>query len=262
MKRSQIKDEYIRQYVLGTHDPESQKQFEERLLTDEKLLDQLSIVEDEVVCDYLAGSLSELERDKFENRFLRSAAGKQKLQFFSAIKNHVDNLSPSIQRTPLPLSWKRFLPAFLRGESPWLRLSFAMAAVILVFVGLFAFFRNSFSEHGPVFTTALVPGQVKNIGGRKLNVVEVPAGTGVINLQLAIGEVSAESFHASIFTDTGEEVFTEGALQTESGQDGRFVSLRVPANVLTAGDYRLRLKAYVAGSGLEEVASYSFRVIK
>ncbi len=262
MKRNRIKDEYIREYVLGTHDPENQRHFEERLLTDQNLLEQLSIVEDEVVCDYLAGSLSEVEREKFENRFLSTAKGKQELQLFSAIRHHAKNRLPATERTPLPRSWKRFLPGFLRGENPWLRLSFAMAILILVAVGLVAFFRNPINEHGRVFTAALVPGQIKNIGGRKMNVVEVPQGTEVIDLQLAIGEVSAESFQASMFTDTGEEVFTKDALQAESAPSGKFISLRIPSNVLKAGDYRLRLKASVPEVGVEEVANYSFRVTK
>lgn len=262
MKRTRIKDEYLRQYVLGTNDPESQQHFEERLLSDQNLLEQLSIVEDQVVCDYLAGSLSEVEKEKFENRFLTSTDGKQELQFFRAIRHHAKNRPPAFERKPLPRSWKRFLPAFLRGETPWLRLSFATAILILVFVGLLAFFRKPFNEHGPVFTTALVPGQIRVIGGRKMNVVEVPPATEVINLQLAIGEVSAGSFQASMFTDTGEEVFTKDGLQAESLPDGKFVSLRIPSHILKAGDYRLRLKASVPGDGVEEVASYSFRVTK
>src|SRR6185436_7430764 len=88
MTRSLIKDEYLRQYVLGTHDPESQEEFEERLLTDEKLLEELSIVEDKVVHDYLSGTLSESESEKFENRFLATDAGRQELQFSKAFNNY------------------------------------------------------------------------------------------------------------------------------------------------------------------------------
>ena len=92
MKKSQRKDEYLRQYVLGNHDSESQEQFEERLLTDEDLLAELSIVEDDVVRDYLSGTLSESEREKFENEFLATDAGKQELQFFGAFNNYLANL--------------------------------------------------------------------------------------------------------------------------------------------------------------------------
>jgi len=262
MKRSLIKDEYLRQYVLGIHDPESEEQFEERLLTDEKLLEELSRVEDELVQDYLAGALSESERAEFESRFLATDAGRQQLQFFRAFNNYFAALPVAEKGTPLPRSWKRFLPSFLRGESPILRISFAAAIVILVSVSLFVALKNRSQERGPVFTATLTPGQVKVIGGREMTVVDVPAGTDLVRLQLAIGEASAQSYHVSLFTDKGEEIFSEDGRQAEFTATGKFVSPTVPSSILSRGDYRLKLAARNAGDQLEEVATYSFRVIR
>src|SRR5829696_5788311 len=150
MKRSLRKDEYLRQYVLGTHDPD--EQFEECLLTDEKLLERLSIVEDEILQDYLSGALSESEREKFEKRFLATDAGRQELQFFKAFNNYFAALNATEKRTPLRRSWKRFLPWFLRGENPILRISFATAIIVLISIGLFAVLKNRSRERGNVFT--------------------------------------------------------------------------------------------------------------
>jgi len=262
MKRNLRKDEYLRQYVLGTNDPESQEQFEERLLTDEKLLEELLTVEDEVINDYLSGGLSESEREKFESRFLATDSGKQELQFFRAFNNYFANLPAAEKHTPLPRSWKRFLPSFLRGESPILRISFATTIIILVSIGLFVVLKNRSEERGTVFTSTLTPGQVKVIGGREMTVVEVPPGPDLIRLQLAIGEARAQSYHVSLLTDKGEEIFTEDALQAESTAEGRFVSVNVSSSILSHGDYRLKLAARMSGDQLEEVASYSFRVIR
>jgi len=262
MKRSLRKHEYLRQYVLGTDDPESQEPFEEHLLTDEKLLEELSIVEDEIVQDYLSGALSESEREKFESRFVATDAGQQELQFFKAFNNYFANLPAAEKRTPLPRSWKRFLPSFLRGESAILRISFATAIIILVSIGLFVAIRSRSQERGTVFTATLTPGQVKGISGREMSVVEVPPGTEFVRLQLAIGETSAQSYHISVFTDKEEEIFTDDGLQAESTATGKFVSVKVPSSILSRGDYRLKLAARISGDQLEEVASYSFRVIR
>jgi hypothetical protein len=262
MKRSLRKDEYLRQYVLGTDDPESEEQFEQQLLTDEKLLEELSIVEDEVVQDYLSGTLSESEREKFENRFLATDAGRQELQFSRTFNNYFTSLPAAEKRTPLRRSWKRFLPSFLRGESPVLRISFVTAIIILVSIGLFVVLRNRSQERGTVFTATLTPGQVKGIGGREMTVVEVPPGPDLIRLQLAIGEASAQSYHVSLLTDKGEEIFTEDVLQAEYTATGKFVSVNVPASILSHGDYRLKLAARISGDQPEEVASYSLRVIR
>ena len=259
MKRSLRNDEYLRQYVLGTHD--SDEQFEERLLTDEKLLERLSIVEDEILQDYLSGALSESEREKFEKRFLTTDAGRQELQFSKAFNNYFAGLPAAEKRTTLQRSWKRFLPSFLRGESPILRISCATAIVIVVCLGLFVSLRNRSQERGTIFTATLTSGQVKGIGGREMTVVEVPPGTALVRLQLAIGEVSAQSYRVSLFTDRGEESFTEDALQAESTATGKFVSVNVPSSILSRGDYRVKLAAHILGDQLEEVATYSFRVI-
>lgn len=248
--------------MLGTHDSESQEQFEERLLTDENLLEELSIVEDQLVHDYLTGTLSESEREKFENRFLATDAGKQELQFFEAFNNYFANLPAAERRMPLPRSWKRFLPSFLRGESPILRISFATAIIILVSIGLFVVLRNRSQERGTVFTATLTPGQVKAIGGREMTVVELPPGTDLVTLQLTIGEANPPSYHVSLFTDKGEEVFTEDGLQAEFTPMGKFVSVNVPSSILSRGDYRLKLAARISDDKLEEVANYSFRVIR
>jgi len=262
MKRNPGKDAYVRQYVLGTHEPEKEEEFEQRLLTDEQLLEELSIVEDELVHDYFSGALSKSERERFENRFLRTAAGRQGLEFLKTSQNYFANLPASEKRTPLPRSWKRFLPAFLRGETPILRVSFATVIIILVFAGLFAVLRNRSNERRSVFSATLVPGQIKNIGGRQMNVVEVPPGIDLIKLQLAIGETIAQSYHISLLADTGEEIFTKDSLPAESTATGIVVSVNVPSDILNRGDYRLKLTSRTSANQSEEVATYSFRVIR
>ena len=93
-------------------------------------------------------------------------------------------------------------------------------------------------------------------------VVELPPGTEFVRLQLAIGETSAQSYHVSVFTDKEEEIFTDDGLQAESTATGKFVTVKVPSSILSRGDYRLKLTARISGDQIEEVASYSFRVIR
>ena len=262
MNRSPRQDEYLRQYVLGTHDPATEEQFEQRLLTDRKLLEELSIVEDAVVQDYLSGNLPASEKEKFEQRFLATDAGRQELQFSKAFNNYLARLPVAEKRIPLRRSWKRFLPSFLRGESLILRISFATAIIILVAIGLFVVLRDRSQERGNVFSATLTPGQVKVIGGREMIVVDVPTGTDLVRLQLAIGATSSQSYHVSLLTDTGKEIFTESGLQAESTATGNFVSVNVPSSILGRGDYRLKLAARTPVNQLEEVATYSFRVIR
>lgn len=260
MKRRLKKRKHLRDYVLGTHNPEQEQQLEERLLTDEKLLAELSVVEDELLYDYVSDTLPEAEQAKFEARFLNSPEGQRDLQFFKALKSHVENLPPA--KKPLARSRKSILPAFLRGENFFLRVSVVTASVIIVFVGLFAVFRNLQNPRVNVFTVALGPGTTRIIGEKELNLVEVPPDTDEILLQLPINDQNAETYTASLFTDTGEEKLTQENLRIESTATGKAVTIGVPSSVLASGDYRVKIKANLKGGAVEDVASYSFRVFR
>lgn len=252
--------EYLRKYVLGAHTSERQEELEEQLLTDEKLLAELSIVEHEVLYDYVSGALSQPERVEFEKGFLATPAGRRDLQFFKVLKSHAESSSPA-EAVLLPRSWKSILPAFLRGENFVLRVSIVTASLILVFFGVFAVFQNWQSQRRNVFTATLGPGTTRVIGGKEMTLVEVPPDTGEMVLQLPISDENAQSYTATLFTDKGEEKLTWESLPVESKGSEKVIALRISSSILTPGDYRVKVKARVFGSTVEDVASYSFRVV-
>jgi hypothetical protein len=261
MMKTRLKNrEYLRKYVLGTHTSERQEELEGRLLTDEKLQAELSIVEHEVLYDYVSGALSEPERVEFERGFLATPAGRRDLQFFRALKNHAESSSPA-EAALLPRSWKSILPALLRGDNFFLRISIATASLILVFVGVFAVFLNWQSQRGNVFTATLGPGTTRFIGGREITLVEVPPDIGEVVLQLPVSDENAQGYTATLFTDEGEEKLTRENLRVESIRSAKVIALRISSSVLTPGDYRVKVKARVFGSTVEDIASYSFRVV-
>jgi hypothetical protein len=263
MKQNPAK-EHIRQYVLGVLDLQEQEQFEERLLSDAKLLEQVSIVEDEIVWDYLADALSEADKKSFDEHFLTTPHGRLKLQFLRSFNDQLPASSIAADFTDLPRSLKRFLPAFLRGESPWLRISFATAIVVLIVGGLLLA-RQTWSNPPrklAVFTAALGKSPTKSIDAGELPLVEVPAGMDLIELQIPINRSTATSYSASLFTDQGQEKFHQDDLRLKVTAAGTLVPVQVPSSILTSGDYRLKLRTHISVDKSEEVATHSFRVIR
>jgi hypothetical protein len=262
MKQNPAKKEYIRQYVLGIPDLKEQEQFEERLLSDANLIEQVSIVEDEVVWDYLRNALSETERKSFEDHFLTTPEGRRKLRFFSSFNDQLPDSSMAADFMELPKSWKRFLPEFLRGEGPWLRVSFATAIVVLILGGLLLASQNwrNPPRELAVFTAALGKSPTKSISSGELPLLDVPPGIDVIELQVPINDSNATSYSASLFTDQGQEKFHQDDLRAEAA--GTLVRVRLPSSILTSGDYRLKLKAHISAAESEEVATHSFRVVR
>lgn len=256
--------EYIRQYVLGVPDLHEQEHFEERLLSDAKLLEQVSIVEDEIVWDYLTDELSEADKKRFEEHFLTTPSGRRKLQFLRCFNDQLPASSRAANFTDLPRSLKRFLPSFLRGESPWLRISFATAIVVLILGGLLLArqtWRNAPRELA-VFAAALGKSPTKAIDAGELPLVDVPPGVELIELQVPINHSNATSYSASLFTDQGQEKFHQDDLRSKVTSAGTVVPVRVPSSILTSGDYRLKLSAHISVDKSEEVATHSFRVLR
>ena len=97
----------LRQYLLGAPlEAEQQREIEERLLTDDDFCEQIEIVEDDLIEQYLNEELSPAERVKFEAGFLSTAERREKLRVARALNKYV-----SAKATPAPA-----LPETKNGE--------------------------------------------------------------------------------------------------------------------------------------------------
>jgi hypothetical protein len=127
-------DQTLRRYLLGDLGEETQRHLEERLVTDTEYFQELLIVEDELVDEYVRGDLSEQEKEDFESHFLCSRERREKLSFAGVLRDYVDTVPVSNDSDSYRLSawFKQKILAPLRVPSP--ALGAAMAAAILVTV--------------------------------------------------------------------------------------------------------------------------------
>ena len=132
-----VDERQICQYLLGKLGLEEQQRFEEQLMTQESLFDELMVLEDELIDDYLKGTLSPVDRADFEKHFLATPERQQKLQFAQALRKHV--AAAALQQSPAPLSrpsfWQSFL-ALVRAQSPSFRYGFQAALSAVIVAGL------------------------------------------------------------------------------------------------------------------------------
>ena len=94
MARNYNEQTAIRQYLLKQLSDADQQAFELRLLTDDALSEELEIVEDELIDEYLANELSEEERVSFEKTFLAHPERQRKLKGGRALKRYLGTRSP------------------------------------------------------------------------------------------------------------------------------------------------------------------------
>lgn len=81
----------IYRYFLGLLDEEERGRVEERLILDKDFFEQVRIFEDELIEEYLDGSL--VEKERFVTYFLATPQQLQKLKRAQAIKRYFSELA-------------------------------------------------------------------------------------------------------------------------------------------------------------------------
>ncbi len=86
MTLSHDEERRIRSYLLGELDPDDARQLDDRLLRDDDLAEQVGLVEDEIVEDYVRGDLSADERAHLEKRFFTTPRRRRSLEMVRGLR--------------------------------------------------------------------------------------------------------------------------------------------------------------------------------
>jgi hypothetical protein len=126
-KSSQIS---IRKYLLGELGENKRQALEQSLMTDESVFQELLILEDELVDEYLRGELNSPERKSFEAHFMASPERQQKLRFAKSFQSYLD--LKQVEREPHRKPFWQSLWELLQTNGPvreW-----GLAAVLLLVI--------------------------------------------------------------------------------------------------------------------------------
>lgn len=283
MKSNAGEQQTIREYLLGQLPGEQQSHFEERLLTDDEVFQELEIVEDELVDEYLRDELTPAARAGFESHFMAAPAHREKLTFARAFRKSLTNKvglpgqapSPAQSAEPRvgdasgmeappvrPPGRKKSWFEFFGIRNPALGYATA-AALVLVVVGIsWVVWRRASEPRDPgrVLSVVLTTGLTRDVseGPRK---VLVSADTDTLRLQLIIPDNRYQSYEAALVASDGVELTTKSNLITGAVDDQSTVIFDVPADLVPPGDYRVKLSGFNAEGRAESLASYSFRVV-
>jgi CHAT domain-containing protein len=147
MARKLHEQNAVRRYLLRQLTDSEEQEVELRLLGDEAFSQELEIVEDELIDEYLAGELERDERVSFKETFLTNPKRQRKLEAAQAFRRYFKTLPAPAGR--LARLWKSINQPFF--SSP---IGIAFAALALVVVGLAiwraGFFRSSDVDQGLV----------------------------------------------------------------------------------------------------------------
>jgi len=123
----EVQDAELRSYLLGELPSDKEQKIEEQLLIDNDYIEQMMMVENELIDDYLKNRLSAAEREKYQSLFLATREGRQKVQIARVLKSH---LKP--EREPSPGFLTRLQGILAKLVSP----PMLQAAAAMVVLGL------------------------------------------------------------------------------------------------------------------------------
>lgn len=122
----------LREYILGEISDEERSVLEDRLMTDDDYFQELSMVEEDLIQNYVDDNLDPAEQAKFEQRFLISEENQQKIKFALALRKYVNetDYSPQPQKKP----------NFFDSLKAFFSLPVTAALAILMILGVAGFF--------------------------------------------------------------------------------------------------------------------------
>ena len=247
--------EVLRRYLLGTLEAEHRAKLEEGILCDPAAYDELLLVEEELIEQYVAGGLSEAERRQFETHFLVTSERQNKLRFGQLLDRYMSSQKVSAVSESVPVP---YLNQAGRFSSP---LGFAVVAVAVMGIGLFTWYavRKPVEEQtvqqdsSRLVVVQLAPSSVETKG------VTVPP-QGVVKLELALANTRFKNYKSELFRENKPLQTDKLKMETKGAQ--QIVPLTITGETLSPGDYQVKLSG-VSESGHDEfIDNYSFRVTK
>src|SRR5215216_922435 len=124
------REELVKKYLLGALDERGQEEVELRLLADEKYLEELLIVEDELTDDFVFGVLSKHEEQMAEAYFLATPERQQNLMYAVALRQYLSVREASAEAAIVVTPGGVF--------SQWVRLRSALADTLRLWLSTLA----------------------------------------------------------------------------------------------------------------------------
>jgi hypothetical protein len=267
----------MRNYLLGTLEVDRRAALEERILADSEFYEDLLVSEEELIDQYLGNNLSPSERQLFETHFLITAERQNNLRFGRLLRRYLDSPPAPVSSEEIPVAVRQtethapaqtFLPvaAGMFGRTAAVAISAAVVAAVGIILLLCWVSNRKAQQHvvqkdsAPILSVPLTPGTLRS-GDVATQHVSVPPRGARVRLEM---EVSNSSFHnyKSELLRENDRVQTENQLQAEKKGEQHIVPWTIGGDVLSPGDYQVRLSGVLDSGQDEFIDNYTFRVVK
>jgi hypothetical protein len=279
MKEESVTDALLREFLLGKLADEDRERIEGLFLTDSPTRERVLALEQDLIDDYLEDSLSQGDKERFLSRYAQTDEQRRKLRITGAIKDWaVREARAPHPAAPTVSGWSRFWT--------WLRLKprfvVPIAVTIVIAAVLAIVWLNSRTEqrkhfaveqelaqlNSPTslreFSPEMASFDLRPVSVRSIKPqaeLKIPAEIRFVELQLPWIQNERYSMYQAEVRRLGDrESFTISNLQAEN--NGRYtIKLRLPARMLTSGDYQITLTGISTDGSAKSSEEYSFVVV-
>jgi hypothetical protein len=269
MENRVINDAILRDYLLGRLDPQVDvvQRIDEQILTDTEFSMSVDVVEDEIIEEYLEGTLSSEDKRAVERHFLRPPERQHKLRTARLFSRYLEAAMPIEKSVEQPVLTRRFFMAFQRGRElvPSFRTFAELAASALFTVSILnllnqragldmainqinqqlaqerqrsAALNQQLQSALPSFQPTTV---VLNLlrsglqrGEQQLTEAKINSGTKTLHVEVALSSGPSGRYRVQL-RHTGTIVWSRDGVDAIAVPGGAIVKLDVPAEVVPEG---------------------------
>jgi hypothetical protein len=289
-------NQLIKDFLLGKLSEEDSQEVESRIFAEPEFGEEVEIVETELMNDYANGTMDHETRVLFEQKYERTLANRNELQYQALFNEFIRSKppveAPAVEASapavvePITVPRESWFPAFIMNPVT-IGVTTALFALIVAFV-LWSRFGSGPKGIDPELaeqrraieqqlqrvnaTTAfrssyelllldLRPiersnGQIARIALRKGETNRL------IEFHLNVAHAEKERYRILFLDDKHNELFAMDGLPTVATPNGQQVQFFVPSEYLKPADYQIELSLADGKGGRSIVDSYAFRVLE
>ena len=269
----------IRKYLLGELNEEQRQQLEQRVITNPEFKEEVLITEEELLEDFVSGTLSSQDRELFLRSY-SSPAQLRKVEVAKALAKYAAIHPIPPRPAPSETGWTKSLFRFFFKGDRFGQLALATATIVLIGAGgLIAYWRISrdtranyaalLQLNGPdgkvsppdnsIVVSVNLSSLLRQEDG-KPKTVTINTQTETVQFRLADPSGGAHVFRAVLKNREGAKVFDLESLPSRKLDQLSVLILQIPAKMLSSQEYQLEISEKVPGGEYENPSIYSFQV--
>lgn len=261
-----VSEQEIRTYLLGGLSPERHTELAAEIHNDAEMQEELLAIQEELFDQYLAGSLTTEEQEYFKTHFLNSESGQRKLRFARIFRNYrandhhegsfaEDRVPAPIPPVPAPSPW---FMSFHRNPAYAVSM-FLVAGLLATLIGWVYVKRSPTIHSTAVKIPALTLSAGTNGSGGSIKKLRAPAQNAEVKVELELTKSDFKKYKLQLFREN-QALTSQEELPIVSRNTHYIVPVTFTGNILTPGEYQLKLCGVPDSGQPTYIDSYSFRV--